>query len=118
MSLRLYLDDCVFAWRLRDILLLNGHEVVTPREADLLGADDDVHFAYARRHNLVIVTANPKDFAILHRSHPEHPGIFAIYQDNDPRDMSYEEIARAIANIVDAGVEIAGQFHVLNMWRF
>jgi hypothetical protein len=32
--------------------------------------------------------------------------------------MSYDEIARAIRNIVAANMPIAGQFHVLNMWRY
>ena len=64
------------------------------------------------------MTRDPDDFEALHQAHPEHPGIFAIYQDNDRRDMSFQEIARAIQNIVDAGVPIAGQFHVLNHWRF
>ena len=64
------------------------------------------------------MTKDPDDFEVLHLLEPDHPGIFAIYQDNDPRDMSNEEIAHAIQNIVDAGVPITGQFHVLNMWRY
>jgi hypothetical protein len=42
----------------------------------------------------------------------------AIYQDNDPRDMSPEEIAEAIQNIIDASVPLSGQFHTLNAWRY
>jgi predicted nuclease of predicted toxin-antitoxin system len=118
LSLRLYLDDCIFAWRLHDILEQDGHDVTTPLDAGLLGAHDDLHFAYARQHGLTMITSNPKDFASLHPQHPGHPGIFAIYQDNDPRDMSYDEIAQAIQNIVAANVPIAGRFHVLNMWRY
>lgn len=118
LSLRLYLDDCIFSRRLRDILLEQGHEVVTPLEANLLGADDERHFAYARQHGLILMTYNPRDFFVLHVQFPEHHGIFAIYQDNDPRDMSFQEIAQAIQNIVDAGAELSGQFHVLNMWRY
>lgn len=118
MSLRLYLDDCIFRRRLRDILIHDGHDVVTPLDAGLLGASDEQHFAYTCRHSLILMTYNPKDFVPLHRRHPDHPGIFAGYQDNDSRDMSNEEIAQAIQNIVAAGVPIAGQFHVLNMWRY
>jgi len=40
------------------------------------------------------------------------------YQDNDPRDMQPKDIARAIQNIVDADIPIAGQFIVLNHWRY
>lgn len=118
MSLRLYLDDCMFARRLRDISIEHGHEVVTPLDAGLLGVDDDVHFAYASEQGLIVLTANPKDFVVLHRQHPDHSGVFAVYQDNDLRDMSYDDVAKAIQNIIDANVAIAGQFHVLNMWRF
>jgi hypothetical protein len=50
---------------------------------------------------------------------PPHSGIFAVYQDNDPtRDMSPGEIARAISNLLAAGVPIAGEFHTLNHWRY
>ena len=76
------------------------------------------HFAYARAHDLIVVTKNPDDFEELHRRYPEHPGIFAIYQDNDPRDMSYPEIAQAIANIVAAEIAITGAFHILNRRRY
>jgi predicted nuclease of predicted toxin-antitoxin system len=118
LSLRLYLDDSIFAWRLHDILERDGNDVTTPLDAGLLGADDETHFAYARQHGLITMTSNPKDFAPLHLQHTVHPGIFAIYQDSDPRDMSYGEMAQAIRNIVAANVPIAGQFHVLNMWRY
>jgi len=108
----------MFSWRLRDVLRQRGHEVTTPLDANLLGADDPRHFAYARQHGLTLITANPADFKRLHDHDPQHAGIFAVYQDNDPRDMSYEEIARAIQNLIDAEVTIAGQFHSLNVWRY
>jgi len=64
------------------------------------------------------VTKNPADFAELHRGQPDHPGIFAIYQDNDSRDMSYAEIAQSIANLLAAGIPVSGTFHILNRWRY
>jgi hypothetical protein len=118
LSLQLYLDDSSFSWRLRDILQQHGHNVVTPLDANLLGADDAQHFAYARQHDLILVTANPADFRRLHDRDARHAGIFAVYQDNDPRDMTYEEMARAMQNLIDAAVPIDGQFHVLNVWRY
>lgn len=119
MPLRLYLDDCANDRRLAEILRGEPyqHDVASPLDVGLAGVDDDVHFAFARREERVVLTKNPRDFAHLHQRHPHHPGVFAIYQDNDPRDMTPVEIARAIRNLVDAGVPIAGGFHVLNAWR-
>lgn len=120
LSLRLYLDDCAYSKYLRHILTGEPyyHYVGIPADANLLGADDDAHFAYARTHDLIVVTKNPDDFQELHRQHPHHPGVFAIYQDNDPRDMSEDEVAHAIQNLVDAAVPIADEFHTLNNWRY
>ncbi len=111
MGLRIYLDDCAFSRRLRDILQRDGHDVQVPGDVDppLTGADDDVHFAHARAEGRILLTYNAADFLSLHRQRPEHPGLFVVYQDNDPRrDMSYEAICRAIANLLDLGLPVAG----------
>ena len=43
----------------------------------------------------------------------------AIYQDNDvTRDMKNSEIVKAIDNLLEAGITIEGNFHVLNTWRY
>ncbi|MGH2458872.1 MAG: DUF5615 family PIN-like protein [Chloroflexota bacterium] len=120
MGLRLYLDDCAYSKRLGDLLRAprNDHYVETPLDSGLLGADDSEHFDYARQHGLIVVTKNPDDFETLHRLNSDHPGVFAIYQDNDSRDMSYEDTARAIQNLVRAGTQVSGQFLVLNAWRY
>ncbi|MBI4491597.1 MAG: DUF5615 family PIN-like protein [Chloroflexi bacterium] len=120
MSLRLYLDDCADSKRLWSALTGQPyyHQVVRPRDAELSGRDDAEHFAYARANSLIVVTRNPGDFLALHAQYPDHPGIFAIYQDNLPSDMSAIEIARAMQNIIEAGVPIVGAFHVLNRWRY
>ncbi len=120
MSLRLYLDDCAYSKRLYQILSEAPYSyfVVLPEDADLTGARDNTHFAYAQAHDLIIVTKNPNDFVALHHTDPDHPGIFAVYQDNDPRDMSDDDIVQAIQNIVDAAVPIVGAVHSLNRWRY
>jgi hypothetical protein len=100
------------------MLVSAGHEVRIPSDASLTGARDHVHFQYARDQRLVLVTLNPKHFRILHDEDAHHSGILAIYQDNDGRDMHYSEIVAAIANLEVAGVPIAGQFHILNAWRY
>ncbi|HEX9925457.1 MAG TPA: DUF5615 family PIN-like protein [Anaerolineae bacterium] len=121
MSLKIYLDDCAFAHRLRQLLLEAGHDVQVPAEVDppLTGASDEIHFAHAQTVDRIILTLNPKDFLSLHQKSPHSPGIFAIYQDNDPtRDMSYADIVKAIANLEDTGVPIAGGFWSLNAYRW
>lgn len=125
MSLNLYLDDCSNSDLLADLLQQAGHRVVRPADADvdLVGEDDDVHFAFAATNRFTIITKNPSDFQDLHDFDPRHSGILAVYQDNDPsRDMSDAEIVKAIANLESAalsgGDPIPGEFHILNNWRY
>jgi hypothetical protein len=122
VALSLYLDDCILSRRMTDLLRHAGHEVVRSSEVGLEGEDDDVHFRYAADNGLILITKNPKDFKILHDSDPLHFGIFAIYQDNDGRDMSDAEIVRAIRNLEDAAhrdsFPIHGGFFSINDWRY
>jgi predicted nuclease of predicted toxin-antitoxin system len=119
LNLRIYLDDCAYDKGLTRLLLQSGCDVVTPFDAGIAGQPDAVHFAYATSRNLILLTKNPRDFEELHVLHPQHPGIFAVYQDNDPtKDLSITTIVRAIQNLVDAEVAISGQFISLNAWRY
>jgi hypothetical protein len=121
LSLAIYLDDCAFSYRLRQLLLEAGHQVQIPAEVEpsLVGAADEVHFAHAQVTKQVILTLNPADFHQLHQQYPDHSGILAVYQDNDPaKDMNYAEIVRAIANLEQTGVIIAGGFWPLNVYRW
>jgi len=119
LSLKIYLDDCAYAKGLVRLLVANGHEVVVPRQAEIAGRDDEVHLAHAAANGLVLITKNPDDSLELHIANPNHAGIVLIYQDNDPdRDMSYADIAKALANLENAGVGMSGECHVLNAWRF
>lgn len=123
MALNLYLDDCADASTLCDLIRAAGHTVVRPRDAGTTGIADPAHLAYAIQQQLILVTKNPLDFETLHRLDQNHPGIFAIYQDNDlSRDMTFPQIVAAVARIEEAhdtaSLPIAGEFHVLNHWRF
>jgi Domain of unknown function (DUF5615) len=89
----------------------------------MTGEDDEVHLQFAATNGLTLITKNPADFEALHDTNNQHSGILAVYQDNDfSRDMSAQEIARAIANLEQAahgaGDPIPGNFHILNNWRF
>jgi predicted nuclease of predicted toxin-antitoxin system len=115
---RLYLDDCISSKRLQRMLVNVGYEVQTPAQAGLIGYDDLTHFQYALEHSLTIVTKDADDFECLNREHPHHHGVLAICEEADrSKNMSYADIVRAIENLVQAGVPLEGQFHVLNHWR-
>ncbi|HEX9921330.1 MAG TPA: DUF5615 family PIN-like protein [Anaerolineae bacterium] len=118
-SLKLYLDDCTYSKRLRQMLIEAGHQVVTPFDAEVPGASDRVHFEYAYLHQLVILTKDADDFEELHRQHPAHAGILAICEEADrSKNMSYNDIVRAIGNLFSAQVPITNHFYVLNHWRW
>ncbi len=117
--LNLYLDDCVYSKRLRRMLLAAGHQVVTPFEAGISGADDIVHFEYAGLHQLVILTKDAADFEGLHQRNSPHFGILGICEEFEhSKNMSYSDIVRAIDNLASAGVPLIDQFYVLNHWRW
>ncbi|MEZ4867840.1 MAG: DUF5615 family PIN-like protein [Caldilineaceae bacterium] len=121
MSLPIYLDDCAFSHRLRQLLVKAGHRVQIPAEVtpSLRGAADDIHLAHARTTQQSILTYNAADFLRLHKQQPDHYGILTVYQDNDPtKDMTYADIVRAIANLEQTGVDIAGGFWSLNAYRW
>ena len=121
MSLRLYLDDCAFSHKLRRLLIQAGHDVQVPADVrpPLTGEDDVIHFAHAQATGRVILTMNAKDFKELHDETSNHPGVLAVYQDNNPaKDMNYHEIVHAISNLENSGVTIAGGFWVLNAYRW
>ena len=118
-----YLDDCAFDYDLVAALETVGVHAVTPIDAGLLGARDEQHLAYAAANGLPLLTKNPRDFApprgASGTAAPEHAGILAVYQENDPmRDMSPTDIARAVGNLLATGLPLAGQVHVLNQWRY
>jgi predicted nuclease of predicted toxin-antitoxin system len=119
LSQRIYLDDCAYAKELVRLLEAAGHQVTTPKQAGTSGKTDDVHFRYAAENNMMLLTKNPDDFFELHERNSLHSGILLLYQDNDPdRDMTHADVARAIANLEQAGTTFEGFCHVLNAWRY
>ena len=121
MSLRIYLDDCAFSYRLRQLLIDTGHQVQVPADVvpPLTGLDDALHFAHAQVTSQLILTYHPADFQDLHQTNPKHPGILAVYQDNDlSRDMTYRDIVRAIANLESLNILLADEFWILNAYQW
>jgi predicted nuclease of predicted toxin-antitoxin system len=103
------------------VTLLRGarHDVLTINEANMAGSSDSDVLAYAQQQNRTLLTRNCNDFYELHQSISQHPGILAIYQDADPRkNMSYQAIVKAVANLQATGIDLANQFIVLNRWSY
>jgi hypothetical protein len=73
----LYLDECV-PQDVAPFLLLRGFDLLTAREAGVLGVMDDVQLSYAAEHGRVIISHNIRDFRRLHRAGISHDGIFLV----------------------------------------
>jgi hypothetical protein len=120
--MRLYLDDDMDANVLIRVLQNEGHEVMSPRGVAMRGAEDEAHLRYAAAHQRAVVTANVRDFLVLHQMWQEagrqHAGILALYRENNPqRDLTYAQLARAINRLERTGLPLQNTFHNLNMWR-
>jgi len=74
LSLRLYLDDCIYSHELRRLLVEAGHDVQVPADVypPLTGQEDQRHFAHACNSQRVLLTKNPRDFQELHRQSGGH----------------------------------------------
>jgi hypothetical protein len=67
----------------------------------------------------VLLTRNCTDFQELHQANSVHSGILAVFQNSDPaKNMSYQAIVQAIANLEAAGHTIENQFIILNQWNY
>jgi hypothetical protein len=120
--MRLYLDDDLDGNILIGLLQHAGHAVVSPRAVGTRGVLDPVHLRYAADHDLVLLTANAKDFLALHaqwqQDGQEHSWMLLVYRENNPqRDMTFQEMARAVSRLDQAGIPLRNTYQNLNFWR-
>jgi len=120
--MRLYLDDDLDGHVLISLLQQAGHTVVSPRVVGMRGGRDPAHLRYAADHDLVLLTANAKDFLALHMQWQQegqaHPGMLLVYRENNPqRDMTVQEIARAVSRLEQARIPLRNTYQNLNFWR-
>lgn len=104
------------------MLRRDGNEVIRPKEVNLSGATDPVHFEFAIRQGLVILSADRTDFKILHNliqaSGGKHPGVLLVRFDNNPKhDMKAKHIAAAVKKLENSGASWEDEVVVLNFWR-
>lgn len=119
MSLKLLLDEDSQAKPLIKLLQDAGHDVLTVNEIGFNGQPDPIILDYARQSDRLLLTHNCQDFENLHQVNPNHPGILAIYRDNDcTKNLSRSAIVKAIANIEIANVPLVNQFICLNQWNY
>ena len=112
------MDEDSQARRQLEVLRAAGHNVVSIAELDRNGSLDPEVFALAQSSRWVLLTHNVADFHALALAHPDHCGVIAIHRDGDPRkNMTYQDIGRAVSKLEASGAPIYGQFHVLNQWR-
>lgn len=80
---------------------------------------DPEHINYATSQNAVILTNNCDEFRQYHKSGKyKHSGMFLLYKYNNPKkDMTMSEIARAIQNIINSGLQLVNELYTLNEWK-
>lgn len=85
----------------------------------LMGQPDNIVLEYASQNSRIVLTRNCRDFKALHEAKPNHPGIFAMYQEANPlKKMSRQDIVTAIANLEAAQIPLQNQFISLNHWNY
>ncbi len=119
MSLKLLIDEDSQALPLVKMLRKANHDVVTVNEANLIGQPDNIVLEYASQNSRIVLTRNCRDFKTLHEAKPNHPGIFAVYQEANPlKKMSRKDIVTAIANLEATQISLQNQFISLNHWNY
>jgi predicted nuclease of predicted toxin-antitoxin system len=120
--MKLYLDEDTASARLVRMLRKAGHDAQVPRDVGMIGKEDSVHLAHAVRQQRILLSHNYSDFENLHdlvvAVQGNHPGIFVIRNDNNPKkDLDEAGIVRAIAKFEAANVPVANEYVILNHWR-
>jgi predicted nuclease of predicted toxin-antitoxin system len=117
--MRLLLDECAGGRRLAKKLEAAGHDVARSVDAIGDGVEDLVVFTFAQDEHRVVLTFNNRDFEEIAEDRPGHAGLILIYQDNDGRDMSDDDIVNAVVNVEKTFADgTVGQIIVLNGYRW
>lgn len=119
MSLRLLIDEDSQDKILVKMLRKANHDVLTVNEAKISGKTDSFVLTYAKEENRILFTFNCDDFEALHLDDPIHPGILVVYHESQfSKNMSYQDIIRAINNLESSQIPLINQFISLNYWRY
>lgn len=113
--LALYLDEDLCRHQLIGALRSRGFDVLTSFEAGMNGRSDDSQLAFAASHGRLLLSANARDFAQLHRDWVAqgkiHAGIILVPQQR----YSPGEIVRRLLRASTGGAEkTSGLFYLSN----
>jgi hypothetical protein len=115
LSLRILVDEDSQSRHLVRLLREAGHDVLTVNEAEMRGAMDPTVLAFADAEGRALLTANVRDFRLLHDQGTQHSGVLAVCHDGDPaKDMTRADIVQGLGNLEASGAEVVVAFHVLN----
>lgn len=108
-AIRFHLDEHI-AHAVAHGLRLREIDVTTTADADLIGASDEDHLAFASADSRVIVTNDP-DYLRLHNAGTDHAGIVFCVRDN----TDVGEIVRFLCLVHDAltPAEMVGEIQYL-----
>jgi len=100
-----------------------GHNVTTVFELGLAGMPDYDVLLCAIKTKRILFTQNCEDFVSLSESiisnGGKHPGIILLYKNNNQKkDMSNQDIVKAINNLVKMDIAIPNSVHSLNQYHF
>ncbi len=113
------LDEDSQAKYLVNLLQVAGHDVMTVNTANLMHCPDLLVLDFARQNDRVLLTRNCDDFQELHQINSVHSGILAVYQDAEmSKNMNYQQIVKAIANLESIEYALENQFIILNQWNY
>lgn len=76
--MRLFLDECLSPGIGQALNAEGAHAVIHPRDVGALGAPDRHIFARCIERDLVLVTANARDFRALVAAEDIHPGLIVL----------------------------------------
>lgn len=117
-------DECILDKLLQVKLKEAGHDVRTVTEAGLTRKPDHAVFEAAIAEARLVLTINCADFvslsdARLTKGGTRHPGVLLVYRYNVPdKEMSHEDIVKAIANLEATGIPLDGACHSLNAYKY
>jgi predicted nuclease of predicted toxin-antitoxin system len=117
------LDECILDKHLHAKLRAAGHDVETVTEAALLRKPDHAVFEAAIAADRMVITINCADFVDLAKAKTDkngtHSGILLVYRYNVPsKEMSHDQIVKAIENLEATGIELKNTCHKLNDYDY
>lgn len=115
---RFHLDDDCADWILIRTMRSAALDVTAPWDADLYGAADEEHLAFAVTNQRVLITSNVRDFMRLHTvtvaDRGSHPGMIFVVQQRYSRGEQARRILRIAASLNPA--EMENRYEFLGDW--